>query len=496
MLPPPPPGYVQVRLVSTTLCGSDLHYYHAFRNGEVVPRGPLILGHESCGVVTAVGSGAVYPAAGAETDINTNPLQPGDLVALEVGISCDGPECLVCLPVAQGGLGRYNVCPNMRFRSSGLDGAGGGLLEGTLQGGLNHPAKWCHRLPQGFNPYLGSLLEPLAVAIHATGRLVIPEISARIPITTTSTTSRMASTTPIQQAILVLGAGPVGLLIAACLKKVRFARASASGGPRPKIVILDLVHSRLDFAVHELGWADTSILLTPQLLALPPPELLAYLYKRLYGTLGAGTRVEAVFECTGVANSLQLACHLPSPGGKLLVLTIPPSMSTVPLGMATLREVDILGAFRYGPGDYQRAVEVVRKGSIRGLEKMISHVVRGLTSAKDGLELLAKGIDNSRRPVIKVVVEADEADWGDGALQSAVWEWEGNSEGEGRKQVAEEKTGEKKAQKEKQEGGGDVGEGGDDDDNDDNDNDDEGEEKEGEGEGEGRDHGKEEELVV
>ncbi|KAI7507013.1 hypothetical protein KC331_g22723, partial [Hortaea werneckii] len=47
---------LQVRVASTGLCGSDLHYYSHFRNGDILVREPLSLGHESAGVVSAVGS--------------------------------------------------------------------------------------------------------------------------------------------------------------------------------------------------------------------------------------------------------------------------------------------------------------------------------------------------------------------------------------------------------------------------------------------------------
>ncbi|KAF8440588.1 chaperonin 10-like protein [Terfezia claveryi] len=401
LLPPPPPGHLQIRILSTALCGSDLHYYRHFRNGSIVPKSPLILGHESCGVVTAIGPPLPKnPTDDSDARLSTV-FEVGDFVALEVGVPCG--ECVLCLPPSKGGLGQYNICPNLRFRSSGKEPLGGGLLEGTLQGGLNHLASWCHKLPPGFKPHLASLLEPLSVALHATSRL--PTLaSIKSP-----------------QAILVLGAGPVGLLISACLKRLHPTPEN-----RPKIVILDIIHSRLDSAVHELGWADSSILLTPQLLQLPPPDLAAYIHKRLTATLGPGPRIEAVFECTGAPSSLSLAFNLPSPGGRVLILTIPPSESTVPLGMATLREVDVLGVFRYNVGDYERAVEVVRGGKIRGLEKLVSHVFTGLEGLGEAMELVGKGVDEKGKGVVKVVVEGGEGDWGKGAVESAIWRGEGN----------------------------------------------------------------------
>ncbi|KAF8467879.1 chaperonin 10-like protein [Kalaharituber pfeilii] len=409
LLPPPPPGFLQVRILSTTLCGSDLHYWRHFRNGSIVPKQPLILGHESCAVVTAIGPPDDTPTTAALTSTSNghsiSDFAVGDLVALEVGVPCG--VCALCLPPDKGGLGRYNICPNLRFRSSGKEPApsAGGLLEGTLQGGLNHPAAWCRKLPPGFNPHLASLLEPLSVALHAISRaLPLPAL-------------------PSPSAVLVLGAGPVGLLIAACLR-----RLLPPSPPRPKIVICDVVHSRLEAAVHELGWADSSILLSTALLSLAPPDLTAYIHKRLATTIGPSTRIEAVFECTGAPSSLSLSFHLPSAGGKVLILTIPPAESTVPLGMATLREVDILGVFRYGRGDYQRAIDVVREGKIRGIEKLVTHVFEGLSEVPRAMETLEKGIDDMGRGVVKVVVQGSEADFGDGCLKEGIWESQGQAQ--------------------------------------------------------------------
>jgi len=87
---------VQVSVRARGLCGSYLHYYNHYRNGDIVVREPISLGHESAGIVVAVGS--------AVSD-----LKVGDKVALEVGISCS--ECERCSE------GRYNICKSIRFRS-------------------------------------------------------------------------------------------------------------------------------------------------------------------------------------------------------------------------------------------------------------------------------------------------------------------------------------------------------------------------------------------
>lgn len=120
-LPDPAPDEVQIQVRSTGLCGSDLHYYNHGRNGDITMQEPMSLGHESAGVVVAIGS-----------DVSN--LGVGDKVALEVGVPCGG--CDRC------NEGRYNLCKGMRFRSSAKSFP---HFQGTLQSRINHPATWCHR---------------------------------------------------------------------------------------------------------------------------------------------------------------------------------------------------------------------------------------------------------------------------------------------------------------------------------------------------------------
>jgi L-iditol 2-dehydrogenase len=121
---PPLPNEVQIEIRSTTLCGSDVHYYTSYHNGGIHIKEPLSQGHESAGQVVMLGSEIA----------RSGTLKVGDKVALEVGIPCD--ECEVCT------RGRYNICEEMRFRSSAVSFP---HFQGTLQSRINHPGKWCHK---------------------------------------------------------------------------------------------------------------------------------------------------------------------------------------------------------------------------------------------------------------------------------------------------------------------------------------------------------------
>lgn len=255
---PPEANEVQVSVHSTGLCGSDLHYYNHGRNGDIILQEPLTLGHESSGIVTAVGS-------------SVTSLQPGDRVALEVGVPCDA--CTRC------DQGRYNICKSMRFRSSAKSFP---HFQGTLQGRINHPAKWCHKLPDEMSMDLGALLEPLGVAIHAYRRSLMQE----------------------GQTVLVFGAGAVGLL-AAAVAKTKGAKT---------VLIADIDQGRVDFAVKN-GFAHKGFTV-PMKRGKDVDENLAIAREtadalaKVEAGDGAVGEVDVVFECTGVPSCVQAGIYV------------------------------------------------------------------------------------------------------------------------------------------------------------------------------------------
>lgn len=257
-LPPLGPTDALISIKSTGLCGSDLHYYNHFRNGDILVREPLTLGHESAGVVTDIGSSV--------TDLSV-----GDHVALEVGLPCG--ECELCES------GRYNICREMKFRSSAKAVP---HAQGTLQEQVVHPAKWCHRLPNKVGLDLGALVEPLSVAMHAHDRAGLPD----------------------GRTVLVFGAGAVGLLCAA-MGKVHKAK---------RVIIADIQKERLDFAINN-GFADGAVLV-PMRRPETVEDKLAFakeVAKMATGVVVDGQpvgEVDAVFECTGVESCLQASIYV------------------------------------------------------------------------------------------------------------------------------------------------------------------------------------------
>lgn len=187
-LPPLGPHDAKVRMKAVGICGSDVHYLRTLRCADFIVKEPMVIGHESAGIIEEVGSEVKH-------------LVPGDRVALEPGISCW--RCDQCK------RGSYNLCPEMKFFATPP-------VHGSLANQIVHPADLCFKLPDNVSLEEGAMCEPLSVGVHA---------------------CRRASVGP-ETNVLVMGAGPIGL--------VTVLSARAFGAPR--IIIADVDEERLSMA--------------------------------------------------------------------------------------------------------------------------------------------------------------------------------------------------------------------------------------------------------
>lgn len=191
--PEPAPHEAVVRIESVGVCGSDTAYYRVGRIGNYVVDGPLVLGHEVSGQVTAVG-----------TDVTG--IEVGDRVAIEPGTPCR--NCSECR------AGRYHLCPDLVFLATPP-------YDGALRELMAIDARNLYVMPDSMTYDEGALLEPLSVGIWG---------------------CRRASLEPGDD-VLVTGAGPVGLLAAAA------ARAFGAA----KVTITDVSEFRLRMA-RDMGF--------------------------------------------------------------------------------------------------------------------------------------------------------------------------------------------------------------------------------------------------
>jgi L-iditol 2-dehydrogenase len=118
--------------------------------------------------------------------------------------------------------------------------------------------------------------------------------------------------------------------------------------------------------------------------------------------------VDVTFECTGKEPCMQTALYATKPGGKVIMVGMGTPIQTVPLSAAHLREVDILGIFRYA-NTYPTGIRLLAgKGGMKipSLDDMVTHKFKGLGRAKKAFELASRTSDDEGKLVLKVVIEA------------------------------------------------------------------------------------------
>lgn len=177
-------GEVLLRVLAAGICGSELHGFvtHAARRTP-----PMIMGHEFCGEILALGEGV-------------EGYRVGDRVVVNSAVACG--TCEYCQDA------QVNLC-----RNGGVFGAKrpGGFAERVAV-----PVSTLMPMPAGITPLQASLAEPLANGIHALGLT-----RQRFP-----------------EAFVIFGAGTIGLFT------LQVAKASGA----LSILVVDVSDARLSVA--------------------------------------------------------------------------------------------------------------------------------------------------------------------------------------------------------------------------------------------------------
>ncbi len=115
--------------------------------------------------------------------------------------------------------------------------------------------------------------------------------------------------------------------------------------------------------------------------------------------------VDVTFECTGKEVCMHTSLYATRPGGKVIMVGMGTPIQTLPMSVAHLREVDILGIFRYA-NTYATGIRLLCSGALPSLDDMVTHRFKGLREAKGAFEIASRTMDNDGKLVLKVVIEA------------------------------------------------------------------------------------------
>ena len=235
-------------------------------------------------------------------------LQKGDKVAMEPGIPCR--RCSRCKE------GKYNICPDMAFAATPPH-------DGTLAKFYVLPEDFCYKLPDHVSRQEGALTEPLAGAVHITKQSHLRH----------------------GDSVVVFGAGPVGLLCCAVSKAL-----GAS-----KVVAVDIAAERLKFAQNYIATSTFE----PSKAASAAENA-----ERLRSESSVPMGFDVAIDASGAAPSVQTAMHALRMGGSYVQGGMGGDEITFPIMAACTKELKISGSFRYGPGDYELAVELISTGKV------------------------------------------------------------------------------------------------------------------------------------
>lgn len=188
-IPEPSGDEVLIKVDAVSVCGSDINLYSWNQVAQVIASIPFTPGHECAGTVVKCGPDVKGVAVGAR-------------VGVENHYYCG--ECYQCQHDTKA------ICKNMGQFGHGKKTPYGGCSEYTIV-----PAKYLYQLTRNIDADEIAMLEPLGVAHNAVERL---EVAG--------------------EDVLVIGCGPVGLLV--------LMVAKALGAKR--VVSADIDQSRLDMA--------------------------------------------------------------------------------------------------------------------------------------------------------------------------------------------------------------------------------------------------------
>ena len=271
------PDEALIRVFYSGICGSELSGYEG-KNSLRKP--PLIMGHEFSGHIEAISSAVDRPELKVGAAVTANPL-----------VSCR--QCRYCLS------GKQQLCPNRKLLGAHLPGSNAEFVA------IRADALFL--IPPELSLATAALAEPAACAIHA---------------------AALATPSPEQQG-LVVGAGPMGLMVIQALIDRGISQ----------IFCIDLNAKRLAMA-EKLG----AIPGTFESLAAQP--------------------VDIVIDAVGASATRQGCARVVRSGGRIIWIGLHESDTVLPVNDFIRREINTYGSFAYTPIDFDNALKALAEKRI------------------------------------------------------------------------------------------------------------------------------------
>ena len=194
-------------------------------------------------------------------------------------------------------------------------------------------------------------MEPLAVAVHAVGKLQ-----------------------PLPETAAIIGAGVIGLFTLSVLK---------IGGVK-NIIAIDIDDYKLNLA-RRLGATLT--------IHLQQDDPVSHIQQN-------GGGVEACFEAVGLSSTLHTALHITQNGGSVVAIGMTGGKMEVDFLDVVAREVRIIGTYCYTRGDFEYALNLLAAGQI---DTSLFTQIQPFSEAISAFDRLA----NHKENLVKIVLTND-----------------------------------------------------------------------------------------
>lgn len=315
---------VKIKIRKIGICGSDIHVYHG---KHPFTSYPVTQGHEVSGEIVELGK-------------EVKGLAPGQKVTIQPQVVCG--KCHPCRH------GKYNLCEELKvmgFQTTGV----------ASQYFVTESSK-VTPLPEEMSDDEGAMIEPLAVAVHAV--------------------KRAGDVKGLK--IAVLGAGPIGNLVA----------QAAKGMGAEGVLITDISDIRLEKA-KECGVAYT---------ANTKREDFGEAMLRCFGP----DKADVIYDCAGNDITMGQAIKYARKGSTIILVAVYEGMAAVDLAVLNDHELDLNTTMMYRDEDYREAIKLANEKKV-----LLTPLISRHFAFRDYLKAY-QYIDDNRETTMKVIINVAE----------------------------------------------------------------------------------------
>ena len=315
---------VLIKIMNIGICGSDIHVYHG---KHPFTSYPVTQGHEVSGEIVALGT-------------KVEGFHAGQKVTIEPQVYCG--HCHPCRH------SKYNLCEELKVM--------GFQTTGTASEYFAVDASKVTPIPEDMSFEEGAMIEPLAVAVH--GVKQVGDVQG--------------------MNIVVIGAGPIGNLVA----------QTAKGMGAAKVMITDVSDLRLEKA-KECG---IDVCVNTAKTDFGEAMLAAF----------GPDKADVIYDCAGNNITMGQAIKHARKGSTIVLVAVFAGMAEIDLAVANDHELDIKSTMMYRHDDYIDGIRLVNENKVF-LKPLISQTF----AFRDYLKAY-QYIDDNRETTMKVIINVQE----------------------------------------------------------------------------------------